>query len=147
VSPGCCRLQPGSTPLPLLTSQAYTAQDTKPGLKGLESRFSPFPTIPPSWEANGDLHVPGRLPHTSVRFCTISNAPGCWQTFLSPNALSAILRSQYQRVDNATMCLAQLRQDCNNGAIFTGFTYTAQDIKIPNDRDRDQEDGARYGTS
>jgi hypothetical protein len=121
----------------LLTSQAYTAQDTKLGLKGLESRFSPFATIPGLREGQEDLHASGRILYILVQFCMISNTSSRCQTFLSASALLTIPRSRYQLFDNATMCLAQLCQTCNDGASFTGFTYTAQDIRSPSYRDRD----------
>jgi hypothetical protein len=121
----------------LLTSQDYTAQDTKLGLKGLESRFSPFATIPGLREGQEDLHASGRNLYILVQFCMISNTSRRCQTFLSTSALLTIPRSRYQLFDNATMCLAQLCQTCNDGARFTGFTYTAQDIRSPSYRDRD----------
>jgi hypothetical protein len=82
-----------------------------------------------------------------VRFSTISNASERWQTILSLNALLPIPRSQYKRVDDATMSLAQLRQSCNDGTCFTGFASIAQNIKIPSNGDESREDSLRYGTS
>jgi hypothetical protein len=82
-----------------------------------------------------------------VHFCTISNGPERWQTILSLNALLPIPSSQYKRVDDATMFLAQLRQSCNDGTCITGFASIAQNIKIPSNGDESREDSLRYGAS